>query len=94
MSSPNSRDGVVYTETIVHSPPEQFTADAPYQLAIIDLDSGGRVTIRILGKEPHERARIGDRVTFVEERNGVAYYRKADVVNPAGDPSEMERLVV
>jgi uncharacterized OB-fold protein len=69
-------DGIVYTETIVHSPPEQFAADAPYQVAIIDVEGGRRVTVRILGKEPHERARIGDRVTFVEERNGVAYYRR------------------
>ena len=71
-----SRDGVVYTETIVHSPPEKYAADAPYQLAIIDLDRGGRTTVRILGKSPEERAQIGDRIVFVEERDGVAYYRK------------------
>lgn len=70
-------DGTVYTETIVHSPPEQYAADAPYQLAIVDLDHGGRLTVRILGKEPQERAHIGDRVVFVEEREGVRYYRKA-----------------
>ena len=72
-SRPN---GVVYTETIVHSPPEQFAADAPYQLAIIDLDTGGRLTARVLGKETADRVQIGDRVAFVEERDGVAYYRK------------------
>lgn len=94
MTNPESRDGIVYTETIVHSPPEQFAADAPYQLAIIDLDSGGRLTIRILGKESHERARIGDHVTFVEERNGVAYYRKAGAREVADDPSATERLLV
>jgi uncharacterized OB-fold protein len=66
-----ARDGVVYTETIVHAAPEQYAADAPYQLAIIELDDGIRITGRIL-----ERAQIGDRVRFVEERNGVAYYRK------------------
>jgi uncharacterized OB-fold protein len=66
------RDGVVYTETVVHAPPEQFAADAPYQLAIVELDGGGRITARIL-----DRAQIGERVTFVEERGGVAYYRKA-----------------
>ncbi len=75
--SPESRDGLVYTETIVHSPPEQYAADAPYQLAIIDLHSGGRLTVRVLGKSTEELAHIGDRVTFVEEKNGVAYYRKA-----------------
>jgi uncharacterized OB-fold protein len=65
------RDGVVYTETIVHAAPEQYATDAPYQLAIIELDGGGRVTARIL-----DRARIGERVTFVDERDGVSYYRK------------------
>lgn len=86
MAGADSRDGIVYTETIVHSPPEQYAADAPYELAIIDLDAGGRLTVRILGKEPQERARIGDRVTFVEERNGVAFYRRSDA-EPAGKPS-------
>jgi uncharacterized OB-fold protein len=81
MPAPDSSDGAVYTETIVHSPPEQYAADAPYQLAIIDTDSGARVTVRILGKQPHERAHIGDRVSFVEERNGVAYYRKSDIAS-------------
>jgi uncharacterized OB-fold protein len=76
MEASELRDGIVYTETIVHSPPEQFAADAPYQVAIIDVEGGRRVTVRILGKDPHERAHIGDRVTFVEERNGVAYYRR------------------
>jgi uncharacterized OB-fold protein len=60
----------------VYSPPEQFAADAPYQLAIVDLDSGGRLTARVLGKAEEERVRIGDRLEFVEEKDGVAYYRK------------------
>jgi uncharacterized OB-fold protein len=68
-------EGIVYTETIVHSPPEQFAADVPYQLAIIDVVGGGRRTVRILGKTSEERAKIGERVQFVEEKNGVAYYR-------------------
>jgi uncharacterized OB-fold protein len=71
------RDGIVYTETIVHSPPEQYAADVPYQLAIIDVEGGERTTVRILGKAPEDRAAIGDRVCFVEERNGVAFYKKA-----------------
>ena len=68
----DSRDGVVYTETVVHSATPQFAAEAPYQLAIVALDAGGRVTARVLG----ERAEIGDRLVFVEERDGVAYYRR------------------
>ena len=34
--------GVVYTETMVFAPPEQFAADAPYQLAIVTLEDGKR----------------------------------------------------
>ena len=77
MNSFKTRDGVVYTETIVHSPPQQYASEAPYQVAILDLDSGGRATVRILVDEGENPARIGDRVTFIEERNGVAYYRRS-----------------
>lgn len=72
----DSRDGIVYTETIVHSAIPQFAADVPYQLAIISMENGGRLTVRILGKAPEDRAQIGDRVGFVEEHDGVSYYRK------------------
>jgi uncharacterized OB-fold protein len=64
--------GVVYTETVVHAAPQQFVAEAPYQLAIVALDSGGRRTARILG----ERVQIGDLVEFVEFRDAVPFYRK------------------
>lgn len=67
------RTGVVYTETVVHAAPEQFTADAPYQLAIVSLDEGGRITARIA---PGERVTIGDPVEFLEDRNGVPFFRK------------------
>lgn len=65
-------NGVVYTETVVHAPPEEFAAEAPYQLAIITLEAGGRVTGRIAG----ERAAIGDPVEFIELRNGVPYFQR------------------
>ena len=65
--------GTVYTETVVHAAPEQFTADAPYQLAIITLAEGGRVTARIAG----ERVAIGDAVSFLEDRGGIPFFRKA-----------------
>ena len=68
-----SDTGTVYTETVVHAAPAQFVADAPYQLAIVALDGGGRRTVRIFG----DRVRIGDRVQFVEERNEVRFFRKS-----------------
>jgi len=62
----------VYTETVVHAPPEQFAADAPYQLAIVSFEDGKRATVRIAG----ERVQIGDGVELVEERNGIQFFRK------------------
>ena len=50
--------GTVYTETVVYSAPEQLMAEAPYQIAIIDLDSGGRLTVRIAAGPGEERVRI------------------------------------
>lgn len=71
MTSPGS--GTVYTETVVYSPPEAYVNDVPYQLAIIQLENGRRLTGRIDG----ERAHVGDKVTFVDFRNSVAFFRKA-----------------
>jgi uncharacterized OB-fold protein len=65
-------NGIVYTETVVHMAPEQFVADAPYQIAIVTLENEGRRTVRIAG----ERVKIGDAVEFVEDRNGIPFYRK------------------
>ena len=64
--------GTVYTETVVYSAPEAYVNDAPYQLAIIQLENGRRLTGRIDG----DRAAIGDRVHFVEFRSNVPYFRK------------------
>ncbi len=63
----------VYTETVVHSAPEAFVAEAPYQIAIVVLDDGSRLTGRILG----DRVAIGDEVESADTRNGVRYFRKA-----------------
>jgi uncharacterized OB-fold protein len=64
--------GIVYTETVVYAPPEAFVNDVPYQLAIVQLKSGKRLTGRIDGP----RAAVGDAVAFAEFRNGVAFFRK------------------
>ena len=65
--------GTIYTETVIYSAPEAFLNEAPYQTAIVTLDGGGRVTGRILGP----RVAIDDRVTEVEERDGVPFFQKA-----------------
>jgi uncharacterized OB-fold protein len=67
------RTGVVYTETLIHSAAPAFTADVPFQTAIVTLDEGGRVTGRVTG----DRVSIGDRVREVETRDGVPFFEKA-----------------
>ena len=89
----SSSQGVVYTETVVHAAPAQYAADAPYQLAIVDLEGGGRLTVRILAREANNRAGIGDRVEFVEERDGVSYFRKT-TGSSASQATEMPRPLV
>ena len=64
--------GTVYTETVVWMPPEQFLADVPYQLVLIDLEGGKRTTARITG----ERVGIGDAVELAETRDGIGYFRR------------------
>jgi uncharacterized OB-fold protein len=73
----NPGSGIVYTETLVWAPPEQFVADAPYQMAIITLADGKRLTGRILAESEEQRVKIGDRVDFVEERAGTGFFKKA-----------------
>jgi uncharacterized OB-fold protein len=64
--------GTVYTETLIHSAPEAFVSEAPYQLIIVTLDNGDRITGRVAG----ERVAIDDAVVLADERNGVPYFRK------------------
>ena len=64
--------GTVYTETVVHLAPEAFAKDVPYQVVIVTIEDGTRVTGRIAG----ERVQIDDRVEQVESRDGVPFFRK------------------
>ena len=66
--------GTVYTETVVHMAPPAFEKDVPYQVAIVSLDSGERVTGRIEGA----RVSIDDRVALVDTREGVPFFRKSE----------------
>jgi len=64
--------GTVYTETIVHLAPERFAADVPYQVIIVVLDSGDRITARVDG----DRVAIDDRVVEIDNRDGVPVFRR------------------
>lgn len=52
------RDGTVYSHTRVHTAPPAFEAAAPYTIAVVELDSGVRVTGRLTDDDPA----IGDPV--------------------------------
>ena len=66
--------GTVYTETVVYTAPPAFAHDVPYQVAIVSLDGGGRVTGRVEG----ERVSIDDRVKLIDKRDGVPFFRKSE----------------
>jgi uncharacterized OB-fold protein len=66
------RTGAVYTETVIHLAPARFAADVPYQVVIVKLDDGNSVTARVDG----DRVAIDDRVTEIEARDGIPYFRK------------------
>ena len=66
--------GTVYTETVVYTAPPAFEKDVPFQVTIVSLDGGGRVTGRVEG----ERVSIDDRVALVETRDGVPFFRKSE----------------
>jgi uncharacterized OB-fold protein len=66
------RTGEVVSYTAVHTPPPAFAEDAPYTVAIVELESGGRLTgrvdaayedveigtpVRLTVREPTERER-------------------------------------
>jgi len=67
------RTGIIYTETVVHLSPERFAAEAPYQVVIVELEGGSRLTARIAG----DRVAIGDRVAETESRDGVPVFQRA-----------------
>lgn len=64
--------GAIYTETLIHAAPREFVSEAPYQLVIVTLEDGGRITGRVDG----ERVAIDDRVELAENRNGIPFFRK------------------
>jgi uncharacterized OB-fold protein len=77
--------GTIYTETLVYAAPAAFVNEAPYQLVIVTLEDGTRVTGRIDG----ERAAIDDPVELIEQRNGVPWFRLSHPAR-ASEPTSHE----
>lgn len=66
----SSGRGTIYSETTLYAAAEPFEKELPFQIAIIELAGGVRLTARIRGP----KVQIGDTVSEVEERNGVYYF--------------------
>ena len=62
--------GTIFTFTLNHrAPNEAFAADAPYLIALIDLDEGPRIMTNVVDCDPASVA-IGSRVRIVFEARG------------------------
>lgn len=60
--------GAIHSVTVVHrAPSPAFRQDVPYSLALVDLDEGFRLMLRIRGAN-HLDARIGDRIRVEFEK--------------------------
>jgi uncharacterized OB-fold protein len=53
--------GRIITYTVIHSAPENFEGQAPYAMAIIELNEGPRITAQIVDSEIDE-IKIGAKV--------------------------------
>jgi hypothetical protein len=74
----------IYAATVVHRPPGSVAAeDAPYTVALVDLDEGFRMLTRIIDVNPDD-VRIGQRVRLVFRQIGD---RKLPCFSPEPKPS-------
>ena len=65
--------GQVYSCTTLHAAAAAHEADLPFQIAIIELEEGARLTARITGPT----VAIGDAVRHAGEREGVHFFAAA-----------------
>lgn len=66
-------EGVLYTYSTVYVPLASLEAEAPYTVAIVELDGGCKITGR-LETPSSVKPFIGSRVELAEIRNGVYFF--------------------
>lgn len=59
-----SGNGTLVSFTVIHIAPDEFAEEAPYYIAIVELDEGTRVSARLLGYDPlkPEEVKLGLKV--------------------------------
>ena len=66
----------VHSYTVVHRAPPGFAEDAPYVVALVELEEGPRLMTRLLGVEPHDAA-VGMPVEVaIEGEPRLPYFRR------------------
>ena len=56
--------GKIYSHTVIHSPPTGFELDAPYTMAVVELEEGPRLTAQIVDSDIKD-VKIGTLVQMV-----------------------------
>jgi uncharacterized protein len=69
-------DGTVYSFSTIHISSVEFQHEAPYTVAVIELENGLKVTGRL-----KEKASIGEKVKLIEKRKGIYYFEAIEIVN-------------
>jgi len=74
-----SGKGMLYSYTIIHTPPSKFEGQAPYAVGIVELEEGPRITSQIVDCELN-KIKIGMKVEAVFRKiqedgdTGAIYY--------------------
>ena len=72
-----SGKGNLVSFTVIHIAPEEFQDEAPYYIAIVELEEGTRVSARLLGFDPlkPEEVKIGIKlqIAYIKGVSGKAY---------------------
>lgn len=72
-----SGKGTLVSFTVIHIAPEEFQDEAPYYIAIVELEEGTRVSSRLLGYDPlkPEEVKIGTKlqIAYIKGVSGKAY---------------------
>ncbi|NWF95182.1 MAG: OB-fold domain-containing protein [Candidatus Thorarchaeota archaeon] len=72
-----SGKGKLVSFTVIHVAPDEFVAEAPYFVAIVELDEGARVAARLAGFDPlkPQEVKLGTRLVldYVQGKSGKTY---------------------
>jgi uncharacterized OB-fold protein len=55
------RTGTILTHTVIHTPPKPFADQAPFAVAVVEMDDGPRITTQVVDYQP-EQLKVGQKV--------------------------------